>query len=159
MVFEKPRRTDRGDDKKAGRAGKTWENRWIGQGGGRMARKTRAKPKKTEQPALGAAHCLDPFLSLGEVGPQEGAAVVRTRRGRMDSANAGKKAELAFAQGRLAQEAQLMADFAFDMWEREGRIPALCSTLKFKNIPPLRPRAGAVGAGLLGRPGLDLEPG
>jgi hypothetical protein len=100
-----------------------------------MARKKKARAKAKAEPLLGAARCLDPFFEASPVGPEAEGAVTRTRRGRLGSANARKRAELDFAQAKLAPEAQRMADFAFAQWEQGGRIPAQSGSLKFKNIP------------------------
>jgi hypothetical protein len=100
-----------------------------------MARKKKARPRAKAEPLLGAARCLDPFHAASPVGPRAEETVTRTRRGRLDSANARKRAELDFAQAKLAPEAQRMADFAFALWELGGRIPAQSGSLKFKNIP------------------------
>jgi hypothetical protein len=100
-----------------------------------MARKKKARPKAKAEPLLGAARCLHPFHAASPVGPRAEETVTRTRRGRLGSANARKRAELDFVQAKLAPEAQRMADFAFALSEQTGRIPALGGTIKFKNIP------------------------
>ena len=92
-------------------------------------KKSKAAPKPIPE-------CLARFRDKKKrVAPAKDAEVVKAHRVRIVNLTKKKESFLNFVHGRLATEAERVAAFQMDMWERDGKIPSLAGKHKFANLP------------------------
>src|SRR5476651_103278 len=101
-------------------------------------KKSKAGPKPIPE-------CLARFRDKKKrVAPAKDAEVVKAHRVRIVNLTKKKESFLNFVHGRLATEAERVAAFQTNMWERDGKIPSL---------------AGKTCPGLFGPRALGSSPG